>query len=89
MPELSSTDKNVAGEFAAAITRRDFRTAAVIISTVTNAGETELAAQLLEAVIDAGVEAIQAMAGRSVTVNQTIGAVPEGATVVGFRGRIG
>jgi hypothetical protein len=85
---MSSADQQTAAAFAAAISRHDFRTAADIITNVTNAGERELAALLLEGVISAGVEAVERMAAsRTVSVTQAFTEVPKGATVIGYSSR--
>jgi hypothetical protein len=88
---MGTADQQTAVEFAAAVSRGDYRAAVDIITNVTNAGDRELAALLLEGVIAAGVEAVEKMArSRTVSVTQTITEVPKGATVIGFRAdRIG
>ena len=83
---MTNADQQTAAEFAAVISRHDYRAAADIITNVTNAGDRELAAMLLEGVISAGVEAVERMArSRTVQVTQTITDVPKGATVIGAR----
>lgn len=82
---MTNADQHTAMEFAAAVSRNDYRAAADIITNVTNAGDPDLAALLLEGVISAGVEAVEKMArSRTVSVTQTMGTVPKGATVIGY-----
>lgn len=88
MTNLTPAEAHAAAEFAAAISSRDYRAAANLITNVTNAGDIELAALLLQGVIDAGVEAVEQMASqRTVSVTQTFDTIPAGATVVGYQSR--
>jgi hypothetical protein len=83
---MTNADQQAAVMFAAAVSRRDFRAAAELITNITNAGDPDLAALLLQGVIDAGVEAVEEMARtRTISVTQTIKDVPAGTTVIGFR----
>ena len=85
---MTHTDQQTAVEFAAAVSRNDYRAAADIIADVSNAGDRELAALLLEGVITAGVEAVEKMTrSQTVSVTQTITEVPAGATVIGYSTR--
>ena len=84
---LSAAEAATATEFAAALTRRDYRAAVTILTNVTNAGGGELAATMLQSLVEAGTDAVAKMAERrTVTVTQKIGTVPAGATVIGYQG---
>lgn len=90
MTDYSPADKQVALDFAASVNLHDYLAAVQALANVFNAGNGQLAAELLGGLVEAGVTAVEERAGRSVTVTQTIGVVPEGASVVGFKGgRIG
>ncbi len=84
-------DKLQAARFAAALTGRDYHTAALVIAECVNAGDADLAALLLEGTLSAAMEAIQAAASaQPVTISQNVGEVPPETTVIGFRhGSIG
>jgi hypothetical protein len=88
---IDTPDKRQAARFAAAMTVRDYRDAALIITECVAAGDVDLAALLLEGTLSAAMDAIQIAATSPViTISQTVGDVPAGTTRVGFRAdRIG
>lgn len=76
----SDYQEAMAHDLADALRRGDYLAAVRNLAMVNNQGYAEFAAEMLRAVIEAAAQ------GRpQVSVQQTIGTVPRGATVVGYR----
>ncbi len=86
--DLNPAEARTAADFADAIRRGDYPAAVTLLTNVTNAGDIHLAAALLQSLVEAGAEAVAAMAKRrrSVSVTQTFTDIPKGATVIGYKG---
>ncbi len=92
-PVPTDPEHRTAYDFAAALTRGDYTAAVQLLTNVANAGDTTLAATLLEGALSAGAEAIHQLTAhrcQPTAVTQTVTTVEAGSIVIGYRAdRIG